>query len=83
MVLVEETKASLQQGNAESRVWLIQCTSRTAFVIAGVALKGSESSIASTEMQPFPRATHLAPVVYHEKWWVESKTFRGHDIREL
>jgi len=56
MVLVEETKTGLQQGNAESRVWLIQCISRTAFVIAEVALKGSESSIASTEMQPFPKS---------------------------
>lgn len=35
---------------------LIQCTSRTAFIIAEVALEGSESSIASTGMQPFPKS---------------------------
>lgn len=34
-------------------MWLIQCTSRTVFVIAEVALEGSESSIANTEMRPF------------------------------
>ena len=40
----------------KAEMWAIQCTSRTAFVIAEVALKGSESSIASTEMQPFPKS---------------------------
>ena len=34
-------------------MWLIQCTSRTAFVIVEIALEGSESSIVNTEMQPF------------------------------